>query len=328
MLGDNTGVSFLLLLVSKLALILLSLAYIYYFQTVWIIRMWTRYRVWRACLKKHRLKITDDLEISYLERKAAADANVLLFVHGFTGDKEIYSDLIRFLPTKFHIIAIDLPGHGESKPNDAQSDYKPSTMVDYLHKFVKAYGFGERKLNLIGSSMGGSIVGMYAAKYGDESLASAVLLCPSGIHSPEVTEFLLKSRDDLQKNVLLPKTPEDFDEMIKLVMHHKINIPSHIAMAFVSIKKLKADIYKKVLSDMRTNGEYLMLDKVLEEIQNPVLCVWGEHDKILHVSGSDVIKQRVKNAEVHVLDKCGHAITLDRPRKLVKIITQFLNKIA
>jgi hypothetical protein len=49
--------------------------------------------------------------------------------------------------------------------------------------------------------------------------------------------------------------------------------------------------------------------------------------QILHVSGSIVIKQRVKNAEIHVLDRCGHAVTLDRPRKLVKIITQFLEKV-
>ena len=156
--------------------------------------------------------------------------------------------------------------------------------------------------------MGGAIVGMYAAKYGDESLASAILVCPAGVHSPELTEFLLKSSQDLKKNVegniLLPSNPKDFDDMIKLVMYHKINIPSHIAMAFVSIKKLKADVHRKgkilpvhvlinisfynklipflaiVLSDMNIDGEYLMLDKVLEEIQTPVLCVWGEHDKV------------------------------------------------
>jgi hypothetical protein len=50
--------------------------------------------------------------------------------------------------------------------------------------------------------------------------------------------------------------------------------------------------------------------------------------QILHVSGSDVIKQRVKNAKVHILDRCGHAVVLDRPRKLIKTITQFLENVA
>jgi pimeloyl-ACP methyl ester carboxylesterase len=34
------------------------------------------------------------------------------------------------------------------------------------------------------------------------------------------------------------------------------------------------------MSDMNIDGEYLMLDKVLEEIQHPVLCVWGENDQV------------------------------------------------
>ena len=31
---------------------------------------------------------------------------------------------------------------------------------------------------------------------------------------------------------------------------------------------------------MNVDGEYLLLDKSLEEIRHPVLCVWGKHDKV------------------------------------------------
>jgi pimeloyl-ACP methyl ester carboxylesterase len=102
---------------------------------------------------------------------------------------------------------------------------------------------------MIGSSMGGAIAGVYAARYGDESLSSVVLVCPAGIHSPEVTEFLKKSRDNLGKNVegsiLLPNTTQEFNDMLHLVMYHKINIPSNIAMAFLELKQMKADVHKK-----------------------------------------------------------------------------------
>ena len=32
--------------------------------------------------------------------------------------------------------------------------------------------------------------------------------------------------------------------------------------------------------DMNVDGEYLLLDTVLEEIRHPVLCVWGDDDKV------------------------------------------------
>ena len=95
-----------------------------------------RYQKWQAGLKKHCLKITEDLHISYLERKGPPNSHILLFVHGFTGDKDIFCDTVRYLPAKFHVILIDLPGHGESKPDDNKSDYRPSVLIDSVHQVI------------------------------------------------------------------------------------------------------------------------------------------------------------------------------------------------
>ena len=97
--------------------------------------------------------------------------------------------------------------------------------------------------------MGGGIAGVYAAKYGDEMLSSVVVVCPAGINSPEMSEFLKKSRDDMRKNkdenMLLPRNAGEFKEMMKMVMYHDIQIPSHIADVFVQLKLLKLQVYKK-----------------------------------------------------------------------------------
>ena len=112
-----------------------------------------------------------------------------------------------------------------------------------------AYGFGDRKFTIIGTSMGGAIAGVYAARHGGQSLSSVVLVCPAGIHSPVISEFLQKSRDarmnDEEENVLIPRTAQEFHEMLHLVMHHKISLPPHVAMAFVAKKQAKADVHKK-----------------------------------------------------------------------------------
>lgn len=38
----------------------------------------------------------------------------LLFVHGFSNSKEIFLDTLAWLPRDLHVIAVDLPGHGET----------------------------------------------------------------------------------------------------------------------------------------------------------------------------------------------------------------------
>lgn len=94
-----------------------------------------RYRIWKAGFSEHCVKITDKLEISYLNKKGSStEAQVLLFIHGFSSDKAVFCEVVRCLPSKYHVISIDLPGHGKSKPNDTQSDYRLSVMADYVHE--------------------------------------------------------------------------------------------------------------------------------------------------------------------------------------------------
>ena len=94
-----------------------------------------RWNIWRAGASEAVLKITDELQISYLEKKSESiHDEILLMIHGFTGCKENYCELIRLFPKNFHIILIDLPGHGETIPNDVNGDYTITNQVENLHK--------------------------------------------------------------------------------------------------------------------------------------------------------------------------------------------------
>ncbi|XP_046850168.1 monoacylglycerol lipase ABHD6-like [Xenia sp. Carnegie-2017] len=316
-----------------IAFVLTALAFacVYFLRPVWLIYLINWCRMKRAGLVKRSLKVTDALKISYLERKSSTNSPLLIFVHGFTSDKEFFCEVSSLLPSMFHMVLIDLPGHGESTPRDKTAMYSPSAFVDYLHEFIKAFGVGDRRFHLIGSSLGGCIVGSYAAKYGDENLSSVVATCPSGIRSPIFTEFLQKSHENVINgvfdNVLIPTIVEDFQKIMRLVAYRKVNIPKQIARGYVEIKQRNADMYKKALRDMNSEEEYLLLDGLLEDIKCPMLCLWGENDEVLHVSGSDVIKERVKDVEVHILKECGHALTLDKPREMAKLISQFLERV-
>lgn len=48
--------------------------------------------------------------------------------------------------------------------------------------------------------------------------------------------------------------------------------------------------------------------------------------QILDVSGAAVIQKALPHCQVDLLDNCGHAIALERPRKFANLVLDFHNK--
>ena len=96
----------------------------------------------------------------------------VLLLHGFGADKDNWNLFSQYVTKKYHVIAPDLPGFGES--SKIWSDwYDIGAQVKRVHEFVKEIGLN--KFHLAGNSMGGLIAGVYAAMYPDEILTLGLL---------------------------------------------------------------------------------------------------------------------------------------------------------
>ena len=82
----------------------------------------------------------------------------IVFVHGLTEDRHSWDGAVARLAGRFRCVRVDLPGHGLSPDSDA---YDPGTMAAALGDAVADAGI-ERPL-LVGHSLGGAVVTMYAA---------------------------------------------------------------------------------------------------------------------------------------------------------------------
>lgn len=83
-----------------------------------------------------------DFRFSYIERGDCEKAeHVILMVHGFTGDKGVWCLMGDAIPKTYHLLAVDLPGHGYTTRKH-HDDHSIPAQVAKLHQvLVDPYTF-------------------------------------------------------------------------------------------------------------------------------------------------------------------------------------------
>ena len=87
-----------------------------------------------AGLQRKFLKVKN-FSFSYYERPPSTlseNSTTLLFLHGFTSNKESWVRVTQNLPKSWRIIVLDMPGHGESS-FDPKLDYSMFGMAEKVH---------------------------------------------------------------------------------------------------------------------------------------------------------------------------------------------------
>ncbi len=82
----------------------------------------------------HKSIVMDDETWHYLDG-GPSDAPVVLLLHGFGANKDNWTRFSKKLTDRYHVIAPDLPGFGESARR-LERDYSLSAQSDWLHGFA------------------------------------------------------------------------------------------------------------------------------------------------------------------------------------------------
>lgn len=67
------------------------------------------------------------------------------------------------------------------------------------------------------------------------------------------------------------------------------------------------------------------LPHLLRSVKTPALIVWGAEDKIVPISAAETFQQSLPGARLEVVKGSGHAVALDKPDELLRIVGAFVS---
>lgn len=257
--------------------------------------------------------------VAYLDGGNAADSAPLLLVHGSSGEKDNWNRVARFLTPHRRVIAIDLPGFGDS-PRWPGAGIGLTDQVAALSAIVDALGL--RQLHVGGNSMGARVAAVYAAA-NPQRVRSLWLPGPSGVLSamPSELQHHLQAGND---NPLFIRSTESYDTYLRWLMAEPPHIPALVKRAMAARALAKADFHRSVFDAFAT--EAASLEDALHGMPVPTRIVWGERDRIWHVSGAALLADHLPRATLLLLPG-GHLPMIEAPQTVAADYLAFLSSL-
>ena len=252
---------------------------------------------------------------AYLE---GGEGEVILFIHGFGMEKDGWNLFLKHWAGSHRVIAPDLPGFGESIRVESW-DYGVPRQAERIEAFVGALGVSS--FHLAGISMGGAIAAYYAGEHPGR-VKSLFLMAPAGVRS-RVPSDAWRAYRETGEIVLLYKNVKEFDRLLGMIFYKKPYVPGFIKRHFTQTGALECRFREKVLRDLERGGMDV-LEGRLPGVKAPTLLLWGENDKILHVSGVEKFQDAVADCRTGIFKKCGHVIFFDQPKASRRAYRDFL----
>jgi len=78
----------------------------------------------------------------------------------------------------------------------------------------------------------------------------------------------------------------------------------------------------KIFGDMR--AKMLDLKPILGKIKAPAMIMWGDTDRVLHVSSVDIFTKGIKGSTSYILKDCGHVPMIERPEETSAVFLKFI----
>ncbi len=267
-------------------------------------------------LHRAEVEISDSRMMSWQGGPQKAQETVIM-IHGYSSEKTVWMRFAKHFTDNYRVLILDLPGHGETAFDPA---LKYDT-VSQARRVVEAMdALNIERAHIVGNSMGGFIAAQLALHHADR-VQSAVLIDAAGLVAPQ--------ESDMAKMLATGRNPfeihnrDEFIEFYAMTMAQPPWLPRMILDHMADDYIIRRESLTRIFQDFHNTD---FLDTRLSEIQVPILIMWGERDRLLHISSAAVWQNGIANAELITYPELGHMPMLEAPSQSATDVLRFLSK--
>jgi len=272
---------------------------------------------WQFGLKL-RWHTSEQGRLAYLQSTCEQAGPTLVILHGLGASKDQWGPAILGMARYHPCVFVDLPGHGQSL-YEPRTGFGPQALLAELEGLLET--IAKRPFVLIGSSLGGCVAGLYAAKY-PQRVSHLVLLAPAGLGLAALGPKLKASLQG-EGTVFGYRTVEEMKRFWTLVFKQPPQVRGRLARAMVASGRLRFAAVQRVVQDFRREGLNQLLER-LPKISSRTLVIWGRHDQVFMPSTLETMLQQMPNACGRIIEDSGHVPYLEQGGEVIAAITRFI----
>ncbi len=232
----------------------------------------------------------------------------VVFVHGWSCDKSYWDLQVPFFAKNYTVVAVDLPGHGESSYN--REEWTMEAFGEDVAAIVE--GLDLQKVVLIGHSMGGSVILTAARNLGDRVTALVGVDTFQDVESvfPEdqLDDFMQPFQENFVETTrtfvrnMFPPTADSL--LVERIANDMSEAPQEVALG--SFRGLFA--FDPI--------------PVLEQVNLPVYGINSDMYPVNIEAG----KRYAVKFEIQFMEGCGHFLHQEDPEAFNRILGDILKK--
>jgi len=257
----------------------------------------------------------------------------LVLIHGWMVCKFAFEPLGEILKKDYRIIAIDLPGHGDSGELNEKHD------LDNYCKFLEQFfdKLNLEKFHLMGTSLGGSLAILYTLR--NEKRVNKLILQAPLISCEQVSnKFKISFLKTCVKALSRVSPLQNFyhDHFWNYVLKKRLpRIKNHVTSdRWAEIKKsvqavanvFNTKLSRKASSEFAVSALDMDLTKKVRKIKNKTLIIWGSKDTTLNKKWGLKLKNNMTSAKYLEIKDGTHDVLIEKYSEMAKEIKFFLNE--
>lgn len=250
------------------------------------------------------------------------NARGVLLVHGIGSDgARDFREHIEWLQKSYHVVALDLPGFGQS--DKANVLYSPGNYAQVLRHV--AGRFLKRPFALVGYSMGAVVSLRYAAEHPEHLERLVVIDAPGVLQLQSLTSHYLA-------HVGLEFVPDAIDPVVGLArLARRLLAPLESLQPDLDAVLSNPEMRARVLGGDPAKIAGLAvasedLREVLPKVAAETLIVWGADDTIAPLRSGKVLALELPRARLTLIEHAGHEVMLEAPQRFREALEPFLDR--